>query len=214
VVRRYLQPTDRVLDVGTGGGERFLDLAPHFGQGIGIDIGPQMVKVARENRPEALREKVSFEVMPAETLAFPDRSFDLVLNRHSVVVVDEVLRVLRAGGYFITQQVGARNTHNICSLFGCGPGGQYEHDPADDVTALAQGFEQCKCWIVCQAVYDVRYWFLDIPSLIFWHQAIPIPEDFDIEKHGRLVEHIIDQYSTSRGVETNEHRELLIVQKR
>jgi len=35
VIRRYLRPMDEVLDIGTGGGERFLALAPVFGGGIG-----------------------------------------------------------------------------------------------------------------------------------------------------------------------------------
>ena len=30
VVRQYLKPTDRVLDIGTGGGEIFFSLAPYF----------------------------------------------------------------------------------------------------------------------------------------------------------------------------------------
>ncbi|MCK4450123.1 MAG: class I SAM-dependent methyltransferase [Anaerolineae bacterium] len=46
VVRRYLQPSSRVLDIGTGGGERFLALAPHFGAGVGIDADPTMIQVA------------------------------------------------------------------------------------------------------------------------------------------------------------------------
>src|SRR4051812_47552896 len=62
VVRRYLRPTDAVLDVGTGGGERFLELAPHFGSGIGIDPDPAMIAAARENTPASLAEKVSFQV--------------------------------------------------------------------------------------------------------------------------------------------------------
>jgi hypothetical protein len=59
----------------------------------------------------------------------------------------------------------------------------------------------------------VRYWFLDVESLLFWFQAIPMPEDFDIETHWRQVDHVITEFSTPQGIETNEHRELLIVQK-
>src|ERR687887_1235805 len=54
VARRYLRPTDRVLDLGTGGGERFLELAPSFGEGVGIDAFDAMVATARENTPAAL----------------------------------------------------------------------------------------------------------------------------------------------------------------
>ncbi len=76
VVRRYLQSNNRVLDIGTGGGERFLALAPHLGTGVGIDADPTMIQVARENTPPSLADKVSFQVMRAEALQFPDDSFD------------------------------------------------------------------------------------------------------------------------------------------
>jgi len=214
VVCRYLQPTDRALDVGTGGGERFLALAPYFGTGVGIDINPEMVETALANKAAALADNVSFEVMPAEALRFADAEFDLVLNRHSAVDVGETLRVLRPGGHFIMQQVGQRNLGNICALFGCGPGGEYAYDPQqEEVSALAEAFRQRGARVVCTGEYDVGYWFLDVESLIFLLKAVPIPEDFDIEKHWRQVDCIIMEFRTPRGIETNEHRELLIVQR-
>ena len=81
---------DRVLDIGTGGGERFLALAPFFGSGVGTDLDPEMVRVACENTPAALAARVSFEAMPAESLAFPDASFDIVLNRHAPAFAAEM----------------------------------------------------------------------------------------------------------------------------
>jgi SAM-dependent methyltransferase len=48
VVLRYLRPSDVVLDVGTGAGERLRDLAASFGHGLGIDVDPEMVRLAYE----------------------------------------------------------------------------------------------------------------------------------------------------------------------
>ena len=202
-----------MLDIGTGGGEKFLSLAPHFGTGIGIDASAEMIEAALENQSSALASNVSFDVMRAEALRFADAEFDVVLNRHSIVNTGQCYRVLRPGGLFITQQVGSRNTQNICTLFGCGPGGQYEHDAAQELPALAEAFWQLGGCVVYKAEYDVRYWFLDVASLVFWHQAIPIPEDFDVELHWGQVDRIISEFSTPQGIETNEHRELLIVRK-
>lgn len=61
--------------------------------------------------------------------------------------------------------------------------------------------------------YDVSYWFCNVESFVFWLKAVPLPEDFDISKHWREVGRIITEYSTSKGIETNEHRELIIVRK-
>jgi SAM-dependent methyltransferase len=214
VVRHYLAPSHRVLDIGTGGGERFLALAPDLGAGVGIDPDPAMIQVARENRPPSLTTRVSFEMMGAEALQFPGDSFDVVLNRHAPIDVKEAVRVLRPQGFFITQQVGARNAQNICALFGCEPGGEYESDPSQDVAALTKAFQQNGCTLIARAEYNVRYRFCDVESFVFWLKAIPLPQDLDLNKHWRQVSRAITEYRTPRGIETNEHRELLIAQKR
>jgi SAM-dependent methyltransferase len=216
VVRRYLQPSRQVLDIGTGGGERFLALAPFFGTGLGVDVSPAMSEVAQENTPPDLVGKVSFAIMPAEELRVPDHAFDIVLNRHSVVHVDEIVRVLRPGGFFITQGVGSRNTQNICAVFGCNPGGEYVSDVGHKWGTASESraaFEERGCAFVAQAEYDIRYWFLDVESLLFWLKAIPIPQDFEIERQWQQVDHILTEYQNPVGIETNEHRELLIVRK-
>ena len=212
LVCRHLRLTDRVLDVGTGGGERLLALAPQCATAVGIDASESMIDDARSNLAASQRNDVSFRVMRAEDLRFSDGVFDVVLNRHAVIHPAEAVRVLRPGGYFITQQVGARNTQNLCDLFGCGVGGEYGQE-AESVGALADAFARAGCRVECVAEYDVRYWFRDVESLLFWHGAIPMPEDFDLERHWELVDQIIADYATSGGIESNEHRELLIARK-
>jgi SAM-dependent methyltransferase len=214
IVCRYLQPSSRVLDVGTGGGEHFLSLASHLHTGIGIDVDPTMIQVARENTPVSLAGNVSFQVMDAGQLQFPDAGFDLVLNRHTILYPKEIVRVLRPEGFFITQQVGPWNTRNICSLFGCGPGGEYKTTPSQGLGAVGKVLEQNGCAVVARGEYDVRYWFCDVESILFWLEAIPIPEDFDLELHWSLVAQILSDYRTAKGIETNEHREFLVAQKR
>jgi SAM-dependent methyltransferase len=213
VARRYLSPMQRVLDIGTGGGERFLALAPGFGSGIGIDAAPEMVEVATENAARVDNCAVKFLAMDAAALEFPDQSFDVVLNRHSVAYVDEIGRVLKPGGLFIAQQVGARNTAAICAVFGCGPGGHYQEESGQTVADWVEAFAARGFAIWCRGEYDVPYTFLDVESFVFWLKAIPMPEDFDVERHWPQVNAILVHHQTPRGIVTNEHRELLIVRK-
>src|SRR4029450_4783294 len=71
VAQTYLTPDSHVLDIGTGGGERFLALTDAFRSGVGIDASAEMIATAQENLPPALADKISFAVMPAQRLAFP-----------------------------------------------------------------------------------------------------------------------------------------------
>lgn len=106
VVRKYLKPQDRVLDIGTGGGEIFFSLAPYFREGVGVDQQLKMIKSAERNKSALSIDNVSLMQMEADDLQFDAESFDMVLVKHLRVYVSEVLRVLRPGGYFITQLVG------------------------------------------------------------------------------------------------------------
>jgi SAM-dependent methyltransferase len=212
VVRRFLSSAHRVLDVGTGGGERFLALAVDFRQGIGIDASPDMIGQALHNKRQQGMANVDLLVMDGGHLAFPPAAFDLVLNRHCTVDVCETARVLRPGGCFITQQVARRNTLNVLQALGWTPEsfGEGWWQPVDE---LATKFARHGCRLVARAEYDVRYWFRDPESLIFWLKSVPLPEPFDPEKNGPGVNRILQDYSTASGIETNEHRELLIVER-
>lgn len=218
IVPHYLKPTDSVLDIGTGGGEKLLALSQHVKTAVGIDPDPEMIRVARQNG--ATQARVNFEEMSAEALAFPDEAFEVVLNRHAPVFLPEVLRVLKPGGYFVTQQVGDQNMANIKREFGSagdipGRAGNdlYDHEHRVLVEELI-GFG---CRIAATGAYDVRFRVKDIPSLIFWFKALAggneIPDGFSIDRDWQTVRRIISKYSTPGGVQTNEHRTLLIVQK-
>jgi SAM-dependent methyltransferase len=212
VVRRYLSRGSHVLDIGTGGGEVFLSMAADFGSGIGIDLDPGMIQVANSHRHEQSISHVRFATMDARELQFPDNAFDVVLNRHCFVDVVETARVLRPEGVFVTQQVAKNNTLNIIEAFGWTPSsfGAAWWQP---ITDLSSSFRELGFRIEVQADYDVSYWFRDLPSLVFWLKAVPLPEPFDPEKHWRAVKAIVEKNSTTRGIRTNEHRELLVVRK-
>lgn len=212
VVRQYIQPLDRVLDIGTGGGEIFLSLAPDLGEGVGIDQNPAMIEAARRNQSALSIENISWTTMDGSDLGFGAGEFDLVLLRHLRVHVREIARVLRPGGHFITQMVGQRSSWNILHAFGWTPG-SFGADWWQTVADLAEQFRSCGCQVITQAEYDVPYWFLDRESFMFWLMSVPWPEEIELQKHWQNINQILETCQTERGIETNEHRGLLVVKK-
>jgi SAM-dependent methyltransferase len=212
VVRQYLKPQDRVLDIGTGGGEIFLSLAPCFGEGIGIDQDPAMINAAKRNQSALALDNISLTVMEGSTLGFDGDQFDVALLRHLRVYVSEIVRVLRKRGYFITQMVGQRSSLNILDAFGWTP---RSFGPGwwQTVAQLAEQFLLHDCRIVAQGEYNVRYWFYDLNSFLFWLMSVPWPEEIELEKHWQNINRVLETSQTEQGIETNEHRGLLIVQK-
>ena len=102
-------PYPRALEIGSGTGFFLLNLmqAGVAGRGSVTDISPGMVEVALRNARE-LGLAVDGRVADAETIPYPDGSFDLVVGHavlHHIPDVElalrEALRVLRPGGRFV-----------------------------------------------------------------------------------------------------------------
>jgi SAM-dependent methyltransferase len=212
IVSAFLQPTDVVLDIGTGGGERLLSLADRYRRAVGVDPDPDMVRVARENA--ARHTNVQFLPGSTERLdRLDDGAFDVVLTRHAPTFAPELDRVTRSGGLFISQGIGSRNVANIHEAFNTGSAANYEDDHQSFLSDLAgRGWR-----LVAEGHYDVRYWVKDVPSLVFWFQAIAganeVPGDFSVATHHGVINALIRQFGSPRGLETNEHRTLVIAQK-
>jgi ubiquinone/menaquinone biosynthesis C-methylase UbiE len=91
-----IAPGDRVLEVGCGQGHLTLRLAERGIDVVGIDANPKAAEIADTER---------VLTMGAESLDFPDDSFDYVLSVHALEhipalgeALGEMGRVLRQGG--------------------------------------------------------------------------------------------------------------------
>jgi 2-polyprenyl-6-hydroxyphenyl methylase/3-demethylubiquinone-9 3-methyltransferase len=103
------RPTDVVLDLGCGNGHHLLALGPDIARGIGIDVSPGMIELARaRSRRSPCGSNLAFEVDNAEQLkGIADQSIDLaicigafehMLDKRAVLA--SICRVLKFGGRF------------------------------------------------------------------------------------------------------------------
>ena len=113
----HLKPEMRILDIDTGGGEFLLSLNHLHENTAATENYLPNVELCRET---LLPLGIDFRAADGKgVLPFGDASFDMVINRHGDFNPDEIYRVLKPGGLFITQQVGAENDRELVELL-CG----------------------------------------------------------------------------------------------
>ncbi len=106
----------QVLDVGCGAGQELLPFVQILhARAVGVDISPEAVQVARKQFARiGCSAQVEFICCPAESLPFPDSTFDLVTCRlalpytRNAAALSEMARVLRPGGLLILKIHHAR----------------------------------------------------------------------------------------------------------
>lgn len=114
IVRRYLRPEMRLLDIDTGGGEFLLSLGHPCNNLAATENYPPNVELCKS---KLLSLGIDFQQADGSgPLPFQDQSFDMVINRHGSFHAGEIARVLKTGGFFITEQVGAENDRELVEL--------------------------------------------------------------------------------------------------
>lgn len=103
-----VNPGDTVLDIGCGAGVDTLvaaTMAGPSGKAVGVDVVPEMLARAGENRRLAGIENVTFQQASGEKLPFADDRFDVVISNGAInlipgkaAVLKEAWRVLKPGG--------------------------------------------------------------------------------------------------------------------
>jgi ubiquinone/menaquinone biosynthesis C-methylase UbiE len=94
-----INPGDKVLDIATGIGEPAITAAKKVkpnGQVIAMDISAGMLAIARERaRDLKLDGIMAFEESDAETYAYPNSSFDVVLSRWGLMFFPDIAATLK-----------------------------------------------------------------------------------------------------------------------
>ena len=202
----------RLLDIGTGGGEKVLQIANYFQDITGIDVSEGMISTARKNLAISGFHNVEFVVMDAGHLQFPDQTFDVVSCRHSDFNPSEVYRILKKDGVFLTQQVSETDKFNIKQIFGRGQAFGLADGAAQDAYVLAlknAGFLK-----VGSLENNATEYYERLEDLIFLLKHTPIipgfgKEIFDFEK----LDQFIKENVSVKGIKTNSKRYMLVAKK-
>jgi ubiquinone/menaquinone biosynthesis C-methylase UbiE len=118
-----IQPTDRVLDIGFGGGVTIEKMLTTIDSGkiYGVDFSQVMIEKAKQKfRSEIEAEQVSIEFADVRALPFDDHTFDKVCTVNTIYFWDEPLaslqeikRVIKPGGKLV---IGIRSADKMKEL--------------------------------------------------------------------------------------------------
>ena len=114
IVKKYLSHDMKLLDMETGGGEFLLSLEHPKHLISAIEGYKPNVEYCKD---VLLPLGIDFkEADGLDELPFEDKQFDIVTNKHGDYRITELKRVLKNGGLFLTQQVGAQNDRELVEL--------------------------------------------------------------------------------------------------
>lgn len=112
--------SSKVLDLGTGGGERVLKNFPDCKEILGTDFSSEMINTANVNLEKSGRNNITFKVMDNLNMTTEDNYFDVVVARHTCIDAKQIYKTLKKDGKFILRGVDKLDCWSLKLMFNKG----------------------------------------------------------------------------------------------
>lgn len=219
MAKSLLRPEQELLDMGTGGGELLESLGhPYERTSVteGWDVNLELCR--KRLAPKGVRVERWSD--PPERLPFADESFDVVLNSHESYGIDEVRRVLKPGGIFLTEQVGGENSAPLRAFLLPERSANLAHSDADDagfvfdLTHERESVEQAGFEVLAAAEQYPKSKFFDVGAIV-WYCRIVVWEfpGFSVEKCFDKLAELQKRLERDGYIANREHRFMLMLRK-
>ena len=172
----------KILDLGTGGGEKVLTKFPsNVKEILATDYSLEMIKTANENLKLSGRKNVTFRIMDNLKMDVDKNYFDVVVARNTVTDPKQIYDCLKNHGYLLIHGVDMFDCHELKRIFGRGQAmndkrpisiSDYEH-------VLDAGFKD----VELIPIHDREY-FKNRKLLKEFLLKVPIIDDFSEEDGG------------------------------
>lgn len=114
IICQYLNKNMKILDYDTGGGEFLLSLNHPLHNTAATEGYPPNVELCKKT---LLPLGIDFKSCDTPSnIPFESESFDIIINRHGDFHAEELYRLLKKGGLFITEQVGSENDRDLVEM--------------------------------------------------------------------------------------------------
>jgi SAM-dependent methyltransferase len=198
-----------VLDIQTGGGEVLAEVLAR------VPVTPPVLTATESYRPNVRRATRTLaplgvsvvDVSDNAPLPFPADHFDLIISRHPTVTIwEEIARVLKPGGTYLSQQVGAGSNRELTD-FMMGP--QPVSDRRRPETARAEA-EYSGLDVVDLRHESLRAEFDDIGAVVaFLRMVVWTVPDFSVDRYGGRLASLHEQIELHGPFVSHVHRFLI-----
>jgi ubiquinone/menaquinone biosynthesis C-methylase UbiE len=198
LLKKLSNKDSKILDLGTGGGEKLLKFFPDCKEILGTDFSTEMIKTANENLKKSGRSNIEFRIMDNLNMNVKDEYFDIVVARNTVTDPRQIYKCLKKGGYLLIRGVDKYDCHALKLIF---KRGQAYNDVKpisiiDYENVLNAGFEDVELVPIHEREYfKNRYLFKE------FLKKVPIIDDFSEENNDvkdyykkEIEDDLLDQY--------------------
>ena len=208
MLRSRLTGRSVFLDLGSGSCSFLLSLDPTPGLAFYAEEDEEAAAILRQRfRPYGVEVR---QVFDRRDLPFSDGKFDLVYTRNGDFCPEEVCRILKRGGLFLTQQSGGVDGRFSGEAF---PGWEETARP-DDLNGAITRLENAGFLVRKgqEAYPELR--LRDVGALVYWiHAAGWQPLDFSVEKHEEAFWQLQQRLDEKGFLACREHRFVVEAQK-
>ena len=202
----------RILDLGTGGGEKVINEFPEALEIVGTDFSSEMIKTANENLKKSNRKDIKFRIMDNLNMDTKDNYFDIVVARHTCIDAKQIYKTLKRDGLLFVRGVDKLDCWQLKRLFNRGqafndikPISQIDYE-----NILDAGFRN----VELIPIYEREYYKTkeDLVALLL---KTPILNDFSEEhENNNLIENNIDMQILNQYIENNTTNKGILLRRR
>ncbi len=171
LINRLAGPDSRILDLGTGGGEKLLENYPDCEEILGTDFSPEMIETACENLKSSGRKNIAFRVMDNLHMDVPEDYFDIVVARHTITDPEQIFKCLKPGGHLLIRGVDKYDCWSLKMLYGRGQA--YDDKVPVSIRDYEAVLEAGFCDVELVPVHE-REFFFDADAFRAFLEKVPI----------------------------------------
>lgn len=210
IVRSVLRPTDRLLDIETGDGAYLLSLRHPYEQTAATERFKSDYEMC-ENELAPLGITIRRADASCEPLPFTDASFDMVINRHGAYMAEEINRVLKPGGVYVTEQVGCRNNMQLSRRILTN---YMPECPAHDLAHECARFEDEGFELTIRREYFPKLRFYDVGAIAYYASIMGIEfPGFSVDRCARELLCLEREMEECGVVESLQHLFMIVAKK-